>query len=116
MIYEKNPKALLIIQSSHSNMNLKIISIIAIIILLTGCQITGYVTKEISKAETVEDKDLKLMAEAVNEKSPSKCNFIQTQNIREQCFISLASILNDSSICNSLLAPSPRDKCLEQFS
>ena len=96
-------------------MKLKIILTIFILILLTGCGMTGYVAKEIEDTGTIADKNLAQLAEAVNDKDPVKCNYIQVQDIREQCFMSLAVILDDKAICNSLLAPSPRDKCLEQF-
>ena len=95
-------------------MKYNIIITILILILLTGCTITGFVAKEIEDTETVDEKDLKLLTQAIDEKDTSKCNYIQVQNIREQCFTSLAEILNDKSICDSLL-PQPKNRCLQQF-
>ena len=51
------------------------------------------------------------LEKAIAEKDISVCYNIQTQNIREICFIKLAQELNDPSICNNLLGESLKSSC-----
>ena len=88
----------------------RILCLILILVFLTGCTITGRIVEEVEKQLNQEEKDQLNLEKAINEKDVSICYLIQTQNIREQCFIFLAKELNDNSICNNLLG-SLRKNC-----
>ena len=89
----------------------RIIALILVLVFLAGCGITGRVVEEIEEQQTQEEKDTSSLEQALAEKDVSKCYGIQTQNIREVCFIGLAKELNDASICNNLLGRSLKNSC-----
>ena len=92
---------------------MKRILALILILSLTGCAITGRVVQEIEEAETQEEKDTAALEKAISEKDISICYNIQTQPIREVCFIGLAKESGDASICNNLLGRSLREQCKE---
>ena len=81
----------------------RIIPILILLIFLTGCGITGRVVEEIEDQKTQEDQDLDKINLALAEKDVSICYPIETQPVREQCFILLAKELQDPSICKNLI-------------
>jgi len=93
-----------------------IFSIILILIFLTGCGITGQVVSEIEEQQTLEQKDQESMEDALSKGEVSLCYGIQTQDIRETCFIELAKKLKDSSICNNLLGKTIKQSCIKDAS
>lgn len=93
----------------------QILILIMLLVVLTGCQITGKVVEEIEEQQTQEEKDYIELNQAIAEKDISVCYSIQTQQIREECFISLAKELNDPSICNNLLGKALKDSCKENI-
>ena len=84
---------------------------ILLLVFLTGCTITGRVIEEIDKQPTQEEKDQVSLEKAVKEKDVGACYFIQTQPVREVCFILVAKELKDPSVCNNLLGKSLRNSC-----
>ena len=85
-----------------------------ILLLLTGCTITGVPFVEVEKL-TLEDKDKSRLEGAIQEQDVSECFSIQTQLIREKCFVTLAQDLQDEAICNNLLGEL-KDKCKKEIS
>ena len=83
-------------------------------IFLTGCSlvdITGRIAQEVEKVPTQLETDQANLGRALSEKQESYCYPIQNQDIREDCFISVAHELRDPGICNNLLGNSLRDSC-----
>jgi len=89
----------------------KILALILVLVFLTGCEITGRVVQEIGDQQTQEEKDQASLEQALAEKDVSICYSIQTQPVREVCFISLARELKDESICNNLLGKTLKNSC-----
>ena len=89
----------------------RILSLILLLVLLTGCTITGKVVDEMDKQPTKADKEVVALDKAIADKDIMQCYYIQTQQIREKCFLSLAQELNDSSICKNLLG-SLKESCI----
>ncbi|MBD3355265.1 hypothetical protein GF361_04740 [Candidatus Woesearchaeota archaeon] len=92
----------------------KILSLLIVLVFLTGCGITGKIIEEVEEQPTQEEKDQAKLDEAVEEKDVSKCYYIQEQLIREECFKVLAKELNDPSICNNLLG-GLKESCKEEI-
>ena len=90
----------------------RILLIIPVLLLLAGCGMTSKVVSEVEEAPTIGDRDQVKLEQALAEKDASVCNYIQTQDKREECFVSVAKELNDPSICNNLLKPL-RNSCKE---
>lgn len=84
--------------------------IVFLLILVTGCTITGKVVEEIEEQPTMEIKESAEITKAIQTKDIKICYYIQSQKVREDCFIQLAKELNDPSICKNLLG-SLRDIC-----
>ncbi len=93
----------------------RILILLTLLIVLTGCGITGKVVEEVKEQQTQEEKDTDNLIQAISEEDVSICYDLQTQNIREECFKSLAKDLHDPSICNNLLGRSLRDDCKEDI-
>ena len=93
----------------------KILSLIVLLLFLTGCGITGKVVEEVKEQSTQEEKDSVDLYRAMAEKDVSVCYSIQTQPVREECFIKLAEELKDPSICDNLLGKSLKDSCKENI-
>lgn len=89
----------------------KILLLAVLVIFLTGCGITGKVVQEIEQQPTQDEKEQAMLDEAISEKDVTKCYTMQTQHIREACFMKLAQELKDPSICMNLLGKSLRDTC-----
>lgn len=89
----------------------RLLIILALLVLLTGCGITGRVVQEVEKQPTQSDNDLNALNIALAEKDVSVCYPIETQPIREQCFMLLAKELKDTSICRNLIG-SLRETCV----
>ena len=81
----------------------RILSLLLLVIFLTGCGMTGKVVEEIENQPTKEDSDLNALNVALAEKDVSVCYYIETQPVREQCFMLLAEELKDPSICKNLM-------------
>ena len=81
----------------------KILSLILLLVFLTGCGITGRVVEKVEKQMNQEQKDLIDLNLALSEKDVAMCYQIQTQPVREQCFMLLAKELDDASICRNLM-------------
>ena len=88
----------------------QIIALAMLLVLVTGCGITGRVVEEIEEQPTQEDADVNTLNIALAEKDVSVCYSIETQPTREQCFILLAKELEDPMICNNLMG-SLRETC-----
>ena len=91
----------------------KLIALI-LLIFLTGCSIeelTGRVAQEVEKVPTQLETDQANLEKALSEREVSPCYSIQNQEIREDCFISVANELSDPRICNNLLGNSLRNQC-----
>ena len=88
-----------------------IISLILVVVFLTGCEITGKAVQELEDPQTQDQRDTSNLEKAIAEKDISVCYNMQTQNIRELCFVRLAQELKDPSICNNLLGTSLRNSC-----
>ncbi len=86
-----------------------------LIILLVGCEITGRVVEEIENTPTQEEKNQIDLENALAEKDISVCYGIQSQLIRDDCFVLLAKELRDESICNNLLGKSLRNSCKDNI-
>ena len=82
-----------------------------LLVVLTGCGITGRVVEQVEKQPTQEESDLASLNIALAEKDVSVCYPIETQPIREQCFMQLAEELKDESICRNLMG-SLRKACV----
>lgn len=89
--------------------------LITLLVFLTGCEITGKVVEEIEQQMTQGEKDFLELNNALGDQDVSICYSIQTQGIREDCFITLAKDLQDPSICNNLLGISLKDSCKENI-
>ena len=94
---------------------MRIVPLLLLIIFLTGCAFTGRVVEEVEKYPTQQEKDQTNIEKALAEKDVSYCYSTQTQEIREECFMSLAQELGDPSICENLLG-SLRYSCEAQIS
>ena len=81
----------------------RILSLLLLFVFLTGCGMTGKVVEEIEKQPTQEENDLNALNIALAEKDVSVCYYIETQPVREQCFMLLAEELKDASICKNLM-------------
>ena len=76
--------------------------ILVCMLFLTGCTITGTAVAEIEPT-TLLHRDKANYDSALVEEDISYCYSIQTQPIREECFLALAQKLQDPTICNNLL-------------
>ena len=93
----------------------RIFALILVLMFLVGCGITGRVVEEIEEYPTQEKKDMANLEKALDKKDVAACYSIQTQGVREACFIGLAKELGDPSICNNLLGRSLRNSCKENI-
>jgi len=93
----------------------RILGLIAILILITGCEITGRVVQEVENQTTQADRDIDNLEKAVKEDDLALCYKIQNQQIREDCFIQMAQLRENPSICNNLLGNSFREQCRESI-
>ena len=89
----------------------RLILLLVMIVILTGCGITGRVVQEVEEIPTQNEKDQAELEAAVSSKDVSACYGIETQPTREVCFILLAKELNDPDICNNLLGKTLRESC-----
>ncbi len=80
-------------------------------VLLSGCTMTGRAVQEVEKVPSLEERDSEDIKKAVDEKDITICYSIQTQHIREACFIKLAQEMEDPSICSNLLGKSLKESC-----
>ncbi len=92
----------------------KILSLLLLLIFLTGCGITGRIIDEVEEQPVQTEKDQARLDEAVEEKDVSNCYYIQDQLLREECFKTLAKELNDPSICDNLLG-GLKESCKEEI-
>ncbi|MBW2992470.1 hypothetical protein KY345_04600 [Candidatus Woesearchaeota archaeon] len=93
----------------------KILLLLSVCILLTGCGITGKVVESLDQeVEAQLESDYSKLVDALDKEDPTPCYYIMTQNIREDCFIRLAKKTDDKSVCSNLLS-GPKDECLSQF-
>lgn len=96
-------------------MDKKIIFLVALCVLFSGCGITGNVVQQLdSGVEAQLEKDYIKIVDALDQKDYTICYDIMTQNIREDCFMRLAKNTKDKSVCKNLL-PGLRADCLAQF-
>jgi len=84
---------------------------ILLIIFISGCGMTGRVVEEVQEQSSQQDTDKISLTQAIAQKDVTKCYGIQNQPIRESCFIQLAQITNDTSICNNLFGRSLKNTC-----
>ena len=91
--------------------DMKAILSLMFVVFITGCGITGSVVQNIEQLETIEERDAAYLENALELEDISNCYKIQTQPIRESCFIALAQLTGDDSICKHLLGDTLRSAC-----
>ena len=91
-----------------------IVAVIAVLLLLSGCGITGKIVEEVENQPTQSEKDQAALEKAIENKDVSICHKLQDQPTRESCFIALAKETGDKSICYNLMG-SLRESCKERI-
>ena len=84
--------------------------LLVVSLFVSGCGITGMVVNEMEEAKDAEEKDLDSLNVALLERDVTVCYPIESQHVREQCFMQLAEELKDVKICRNLLG-SLRETC-----